>query len=126
MPLVEHGALPEIEMRPGIRGKFLAKKEFGATGVALLLNTADPGAAVPTHTHQVEEAVMMFEGRIWVQVADRRYEIGTDETVIIPPNVPHAWGNAGPDPARMLWVWGGSDPFGNARYREGEAPKVTT
>jgi hypothetical protein len=43
MPLVRHGDVPEREMRPGIRGKFLANKELGATGVSLLLNTAEAG-----------------------------------------------------------------------------------
>jgi hypothetical protein len=33
--------------------------------VSLLMNRADPGAAVPFHIHQVEETVVMFEGRIW-------------------------------------------------------------
>ena len=125
MPLVRHGDVSEREMRPGIRGKFLANKELGATGVSLLLNTADAGAAVPLHRHTVEEAVMMFEGRIWVRVADREYEIGPGETVIIPPDTPHAWGNAGPATARMLWVWGGADPFGDATYLQGEPPWVS-
>jgi quercetin dioxygenase-like cupin family protein len=124
MPLVCHGAVPEREMRPGIRGKFLANKELGATGVSLLVNTADAGAAVPVHRHTVEEAVMMFEGRIWVRVADEEHLIGPGETVIIPPNTVHAWGNAGPTTARMLWVWGGADPFGDATYLQGEPPAV--
>jgi quercetin dioxygenase-like cupin family protein len=123
MPLVRHGAVPEREMRPGIRGKFLANKELGATGLSLMLNTANPGATVPLHQHTVEESVMMFEGRIWVRVAAEEYEIGPGETVIIPPNTLHVWGNAGPAIARMLWVWGGADPFGDATYLQGEPPR---
>ncbi len=64
MPVIHHGTTPETEMRSGIRGKFLADGRLGATGVALLLNTAEPGASVPPHMHCAEELVMMFEGRI--------------------------------------------------------------
>jgi len=43
----------------------------------------------------------------------------------IPPDTPHAWGNAGPAAARMLWVWGGADPFGDATYLQGEPPRTS-
>lgn len=102
----------------------MANKELGAIGVSLFVNTADAGAAVPVHRHTVEEAVMMFEGRIWVRVADEEYLIGPGETVIIPPNTAHAWGNAGPTTVRMLWVWGGADPIGDATYLQDEPPAV--
>src|SRR5687768_7169667 len=55
MPIVDHSAIPEIHMRPGIRGQFLAHKDLGARGVSLLANTVDPGAAAPLHSHTVEE-----------------------------------------------------------------------
>ena len=124
MPIIHHGTVPEAEMRPGIRGKFLANRELGASSVALLLNTAEAGAEVPLHMHTVEESVMMFEGRIWVQIGDERYEVGVDDSVVIPPKTPHAWGNAGPGAARMLWVWGGADPFADATYLAGQKPRL--
>jgi hypothetical protein len=30
MPLIDHRTVPEIDMRPGIRGQFLANKDLGA------------------------------------------------------------------------------------------------
>jgi hypothetical protein len=51
MAIISHRSIPEVEMRPGIRGQFLASKEQGARGVCLLVNTADPGATVPLHKH---------------------------------------------------------------------------
>ena len=44
MPVIDHADCPEIEMRPGIRGRFLANAELGSTGVSLLVNHVDPGA----------------------------------------------------------------------------------
>src|SRR5215813_9260528 len=111
MPFVDGRTIPEILMRPGIHGRFLAHKDLGASTVSLLMNRADPGAAVPLHVHHVEETVVMFEGRIWVQLGDERRVIGPDDTVIIPAFMPHAWGTEGTEAARMMWVYGGPIPL---------------
>jgi hypothetical protein len=36
---------------------------------------------------------------------------------------PHAWGTEGTEAARMMWVYGGPDPFADSTYLEGEPPK---
>ena len=123
MPFIEGRTVPEVLMRPGIHGRFLAHKDLGASRVSLLINRAEPGAAVPLHMHQVEETVIVFEGRIWVQLGEERRVIGPDDTVIIPPLTPHAWGTEGTEEARMMWVYGGPDPFADSTYFDGEAPK---
>jgi hypothetical protein len=50
MPIVHHGRVPGKRDASGIRGKFLASPKLGPTGVALLLNIAEAGAAVPLCT----------------------------------------------------------------------------
>ena len=122
MPLIDHEKVPELQMRPGIRGKFLANHELGATGVSLLINTVEPGANAPLHLHTVEETMLVLEGKVWAQVGTERYTVGPGYTVIIPPHTPRAWGNAGQDEAKLLWAFAGPDPFGDATYLEGEAP----
>jgi quercetin dioxygenase-like cupin family protein len=123
MPIVDHSAIPEIHMRPGIRGQFLAHKDLGARGVSLLTNTVDPGAAAPLHSHTVEETMLVLEGTVWVRVGDERYTIGPNYTVIIPAHTPHAWGNAGETVAKLLWAFAGPDPFSDATYLEGTPPQ---
>jgi quercetin dioxygenase-like cupin family protein len=123
MPIIAHNTIPEIRMRPGIRGKFLANKELGATGVSLLANTVEPGAAAPLHMHTVEETMLVLEGTVWVQVGQERYTLEPNHTVIIPPHTPHAWGNAGTGVAQLLWAFAGPDPFADATYLEGEPPQ---
>jgi quercetin dioxygenase-like cupin family protein len=126
MPVIDHRQLPEIAMRPGIRGRFLASKELGAAGVCLLANVVDPGAAAPLHLHTVEETMLVLEGTVWVQVGEERHTVGPQHTVIIPARTPHAWGNAGATPARLLWAFAGPDPFSDATYLEGEPPRYRT
>lgn len=126
MPVINHQQIPEIEMRPGIRGQFLASTEYGARGVCLLVNTVDPGAAAPLHKHTVEETMLVLEGTVWVRVADEHYSVDPQHTVIIPAGTPHAWGNAGPGVAKLLWAFGGPDPFRDSIYLEGTAPACST
>ena len=124
MPVIDHRTVPEIVMRPGIRGQFLASKDLGARDVSLLANTVDPGAAVPLHTHTVEETMLVLEGTVWVRVGSERHVVGPANTVIIPAGTPHAWGNSGDGVARLLWAFAGPDPFGDATYLEGQPPAV--
>ena len=123
MPLIDHEDSPELEMREGIRGRFLANAELGSTQTSLLTNTVAPGAEAPLHTHTVEETMLVLEGRVWAQVGGERYEVTEHHTVVIPPNTPHAWGNDGDTEAKLLWAFAGADPFGDATYLEGTPPK---
>lgn len=123
MPIINHADCPELEMRPGIRGQFLAHKDLGSTGVSLLVNNVGPGAQAPLHVHTVEETMLVLEGTIWAQVGDQRYTVSADHTVVIPPHTPHSWGNAGTGVAKLLWAFAGPDPFSDATYLEGTAPK---
>jgi quercetin dioxygenase-like cupin family protein len=122
MPVIDHQHIPEITMRPGIRGQFLASKEHGAQGVCLLVNTVDPGAAAPLHKHSVEETMLVLEGSVWLCVGDERHTVGPQHTVIIPAETPHSWGNSGPDVAKLLWAFAGPDPFSDSIYLEGAPP----
>ena len=123
MPVIDRGQDTEIQMRPGIRGRFVANKELGASQVGLLINTIDPGVNVPLHTHTVEEGFLILRGTLWVRIGEERYTAGRQHTVIIPPGTPHAWGTEGTDVAEVVFAFGGPDPFGDAVYLEGEPPK---
>ena len=123
MPIIDHRTMPELAMRPGIRGRFLSHKDVGAEGVSLLSNTVDPGVDVPLHQHTVEETMLVLEGTVWVQIGEERTTVEPNHTVIIPARTPHAWGNAGTEVAELLWAFGGPDPFSDAIYLEGEPPQ---
>lgn len=123
MPIIDRKSLPDVVMRAGVSGKFLADKNSGARGLTVLLNIVEPGASIPLHKHTAEESGVVLEGAIWVRIGNERYSAGPDQTVVFPASTPHAWGNAGPGVARILWVWNSPDPFGDSVYLEGEPPK---
>ena len=120
MPVIERGQ--ELQMRPGIRGQFVANKDLGAKEVGLLVNTVEPGVTVPLHTHTVEEVIAVLRGRMWVQIGEERQTVGPQQTVIVPAGTPHAWGTHEDEGVEIVFAWGGADPFADAVYLEGEPP----
>ena len=106
-------------------GNFWHTKTLGLQGVSLLVNTVEPGAAAPLHKHTVEETMLVLEGTVWVRVGEEYATVGPHHTVIIPADTPHAWGNNGPAVAKLLWAFGGPDPFGDSTYLEGQPPQTT-
>lgn len=127
MPVVDYGALPEFPMRDGITGKWIASRERGASGVGVLANTVQPGAAAPLHRHDYEEIILVEAGKIWVEMDKVRTTATPGQCVIIPANTAHAWGNEGPETLRVLFVWNSPEPFapGKSTYLEGAPPAVT-
>lgn len=127
MPVIDYSALPEIAMRAGITGKWIAGREHGATSVSVLSNTVEPDVAVPRHFHQYEEVILVQEGQVWVELDKVRLTATPGQSVIIPPRVVHAWGTVGPGIVRVLFIWPVLEPFapGKSTYLEGAPPAVS-
>jgi quercetin dioxygenase-like cupin family protein len=74
----------------------------------------------PAHTHRHEdEYSYVLEGRIGVQLGDEVLEAGPGELVFKPRGVPHAFWNAGDEPARLLEL---ISPAGFENYFRDLAP----
>jgi mannose-6-phosphate isomerase-like protein (cupin superfamily) len=57
----------------------------------------------PLHTHRNEdEYSYVLEGRVGLQLGDEVLEAGPGELVFKPRGIPHAFWNAGDEPARLL------------------------
>jgi hypothetical protein len=84
MPVINHQEIPEIEMRPGIRGQFLASVEHGARGVCLLVIRVAPSAAAPLYKHTVEEAMLIWQEMVSGRVGHERHTVGPQHTVSFP------------------------------------------
>ena len=123
MPVIDQNAIPEVLMRAGVSGKFIVSKDTGSHGLTMLINIVQPGASIPLHRHTAEESGLVIEGEIWARIGDQQYIVTPHEVVVFPPTVPHAWGNAGPDVARVVWTWNSNAPFSDSVYLEGLPPK---
>lgn len=72
------------------------------------------GLGAPMHTHTYEdEYSFILEGRVGVQIGDETLVAGPGTLVLKPRGIPHAFWNAGDEPARLLEV---ISPAGFERY----------
>ena len=56
----------------------------------ILRQTVQPGCAIPEHNHPHEQIVHIFQGKIRLTIAEESIELGSGETLLIPPHLPHA------------------------------------
>lgn len=57
---------------------------------------------MPLHTHPVEEAWVVTDGSLTLQVGEDTVNVEANSVVRIPPGVPHAVRNHGPDEVRAI------------------------
>lgn len=88
--------------RPGIRGRNLIGSEHGVTSLFVSELIMDEGASIPLHTHPTEEAFLVTDGRLTMQVGDETLIARADSVVRIPPGVPHALRNEASEAVRAL------------------------
>ena len=88
----------------GFGARFLVGGDETGGRFALVEHPIAPRAlAAPMHTHEHEdEYSFVLEGRVGVRVGDEERVAGPGELVAKPRGVPHAFWNAGDEPARVL------------------------
>jgi HTH-type transcriptional repressor of puuD len=69
----------------------------------------EPGTAIPLHTHNVEETVMVLEGEATAVVGDEQFDLVAEDVTWVPSGVPHCFINRGRGRMRIYWVYGGRD-----------------
>ena len=86
----------------GVRFMIDGEKTDGA--FSLVEHPLPPRAlGAPLHTHRNEdEYSYVLEGRVGLQLGDDVVEAGPGELVFKPRGIPHAFWNAGDEPARLL------------------------
>lgn len=84
---------------------------------AIVEHPVEPGAlAAPPHTHANEdEYSFVVEGEVGVMIGDDVYTAAPGSYILKPRGVPHAFWNAGPEPARIVEI---ISPAGFERYFE--------
>jgi mannose-6-phosphate isomerase-like protein (cupin superfamily) len=108
---------------PSLGTRYLLRGDATDGRFALIEHEIPPRSlAAPTHTHTNEdEYSFVLSGRVGVQVGDDVTEAGPGDFVAKPRGVPHAFWNAGEEPARLLEL---ISPAGFERYFEELAPHL--
>jgi quercetin dioxygenase-like cupin family protein len=76
--------LPEKEVVPGFRGKFIH-----SNNITVAHWTISAGAELPNHDHPQEQITILIKGKFEFTLANEVKEISSGESVVIPSNISH-------------------------------------
>jgi HTH-type transcriptional regulator, repressor for puuD len=104
------GELPRLERGPGVVtlpyvGRWNADGNQVTTGITEL----EPGTAIPLHTHNVEETVLVLDGLATAVVGEDSFDLEAGDGTWVPAGVPHRFANRGQGRLRIHWVYGGRE-----------------
>ncbi len=84
----------------------LVSPAIGAKGFINGITEFAPGAAIPFHSHNCEESVVLLEGLAMLDIGGKEYPVQPFETTWIPPNMSHRFRNlSDTQPMKILWIY---------------------
>ncbi|HTE69928.1 MAG TPA: cupin domain-containing protein [Actinomycetes bacterium] len=86
-------------------GRWNAKGNRVTTGITVF----EPGTAIPLHTHNVEESVLLLEGEATAVVGEDSFDLEAGDATWVPAGMPHRFANRGQGRMRIYWVYGGRE-----------------
>jgi quercetin dioxygenase-like cupin family protein len=90
----------------GARTTPLVSPAVGATGFINGITEFAPGTAIPFHSHNCEESVMLLSGYATLDIEGEEHDLKPFDTTWIPPNVPHRFRNRSEsEPMKILWIY---------------------
>jgi len=96
---------PEAGPLRGIANLLRIDGDRMAGRVAVVEHPIAPGALVPPHTHTREDEVSyVVRGTIGARVGDEFITASPGAYVLKPRGIPHAFWNAGPEPAKIVEI----------------------
>lgn len=102
--------LPAHERGGGVRTTALVGPSLGASAFINGITSFGPGSAIPFHSHNCEESVMLLEGEAVLEIDGEEIWLQPLDTTWIPPNVSHRFRNVSDTQAmKILWIYGRVD-----------------
>jgi quercetin dioxygenase-like cupin family protein len=104
------GEIKAHERGGGARTIPLVTASVGSTTFINGITEFDPGVAIPFHSHNCEESVMLLEGDAILDIEGKEIPLRPQDTTWIPPNVPHRFRNMSQDlPMKIFWTYARAD-----------------
>ena len=75
--------------------RLIGEENVGAKHMEVLVATIEAGGGAENHSHEVEQAVYMIEGKAYVDVDGEREEMKAGDMVFFPPGKVHRITTAG-------------------------------
>jgi quercetin dioxygenase-like cupin family protein len=81
-------------------------RKVGSTSLINGITIIGPSSAVPMHSHNCEESVMVLSGHGFVEIDGVEYEVRPGDTTFLPADIPHCFKNASEvEEMRILWIY---------------------
>jgi quercetin dioxygenase-like cupin family protein len=87
---------------PGVVRKLTVDKSTGAGGITAGVVYLEPGGTIPPHTHLVEEAMTLVEGRLKILLGTETDEVSAGTSWLAPANAVHGARNIGDGQAVLI------------------------
>lgn len=101
----------EGEVRgPGVLRKLTVDKSTGSGAICMGVVYLEPGGTIPPHTHLVEEAMTLTEGRLKILVGSETDEVEAGTSWLAPANTIHGARNIGDTPATLIIAYPANEP----------------
>lgn len=106
--LIRFDSIPPV--RRGTRAETvpLAGPEHGSQAMINGVSTFEPGTAIPLHTHNCDEIVVVIEGDGECELDGEVYPVRPYDTTFAPAGVPHCFRNTSQARMRILWTYAGT------------------
>ncbi len=88
-----------------VNRRLVGRDVNGSQSVEVVLGVVEPGGLAERHTHEVEQAMYVIEGRALVEVNGETQECGPGTTCFFPPGIAHRVESLGPGPLRALVIY---------------------
>ncbi|WP_228845331.1 cupin domain-containing protein [Phototrophicus methaneseepsis] len=76
----------------------------GDANISFFINDTPPGKGPSLHQHPYEEVFIVQDGCLTFTVGHTTFDAVAGQIVVVPPETPHKFINAGPEPARHVDV----------------------
>jgi len=86
---------------------YVGRWNSAAAGLTTGFTSFLPGTAIPLHSHNIEESVLVVEGIAIAVIGEERYELRAGDATWIPAGIPHHFIQQGEGVLRIYWVYGG-------------------
>jgi quercetin dioxygenase-like cupin family protein len=87
---------------PGVTRKLTIDKSTGAGAITAGVVYLEPGGTIPPHTHLVEEAMTLVEGKLKILVGTETDEVSAGTSWLAPANTVHGARNIGDGQAILI------------------------
>ena len=85
MPIYDQESLEPKEIHPGVKVRIIHGEN-----IMMMLVDISPGATVPTHTHENEQAGRVLSGSFKLVIDGKEHDLKEGDHYMIPSNVPHS------------------------------------